>query len=93
MRPLILAISLLCALAGSTQAQEASNACGTRYGVCYGRYAPVGSSCQCGPDPGRILPPPRWSDACGTNRGVCRTSAGPVGSPCGCFGDPGRRLP
>lgn len=64
-----------------------------RYGVCYGRYAPVGSYCQCGPDPGRILPPPRWSDACGTNRGVCRTSPGPVGSPCGCFGDPGRRLP
>jgi hypothetical protein len=70
-----------------------NNACGTRFGVCYVGYQPVGSYCQCGADPGQILPPPRMSVACGTYRGVCQVPPGPIGSPCGCFGDPGQRIP
>ena len=68
-----------------------SNACATQFGVCYVGYAPVGTYCRCGGDPGRIVLQ-RWSDACGTHRGVCRVPPGPVGTPCGCYGDPGRRL-
>jgi hypothetical protein len=71
-----------------------TNLCGTRYGICYVAWGPVGRPCGCGRDPGQlIMPPPHWNSACGTHRGVCYVDAAPIGSRCGCYGDPGRILP
>jgi hypothetical protein len=91
-------IAIACAALGVSgqlaYAQGASNLCGTRNGICYVPWGPLGRPCGCGRDPGRlIMPPYNWNSACGTHRGVCFVDAAPIGSRCGCYGDPGRILP
>jgi hypothetical protein len=66
-----------------------SNACGTRFGVCPVGWAPVGSGCGCGNDPGRIIWPP-FSDACQTRYGICRIYPRQIGNGCACGADPGQ---
>ena len=86
-------------MASAAEAQWLSDACRTRYGVCWIPPGPIGSTCACGPDIGRIVPPAppqrrASSNACGTYRGVCRIPVFlPIGSQCTCYGDPGTVIP
>jgi len=72
--------------------QQVSNSCGTRFGVCPVGWAPLGSGCGCGQDPGRIVWPP-FSDACQTRYGICRTYPRQWGTGCACGNDPGQVVP
>jgi len=83
-------IGLLVVVPARIEAQG-SDLCQTRFGICPVRFAPIGSGCYCGGDPGRIIAPaPNWNDACGTVYGVCRVNPAPINSPCYCGRDPGR---
>ena len=70
-----------------------SSLCRTQVGVCEANSAPVGASCTCGRDTGRmILPPANMSNTCGTSQGVCRASYGAIGAGCTCGRNPGRLI-
>lgn len=91
---LLCAILLVLLLYGDevpAQSVPFSNLCQTQIGICPSFRAPVGSSCRCGNDQGRIIfPPPNWNNACGTRHGVCIVNFAPMGSPCSCSNDPGQ---
>lgn len=100
-----LLVLLLAGSAAQAQGPSVSNVCQTYYGVCYLQHPePIGLTCYCGNDQGRIIYPqqnsprqvprrdPRLSDTCATAYGVCSVNWGPIGSGCYCGPDPGRRI-